>query len=76
MDNKLINSLIDDPDVVDNCSYISCEELHNVDITNDTLSILQLNMRGLINKQSDLNKLLQAGSRIKVCVALLCETWL
>ena len=76
IDNNLINSPIDDPDVVDNCSYISLEELHNVDPTNGTLSILQLNMQGLINKQSNLNKLLQAGSRNKVCVALLCEIWL
>ena len=44
IDNNLINSLIDDPDVVDNCSYISREELHDVDPTNGTLSILQLNM--------------------------------
>ena len=33
-------------------------------------------MRGLINKQSNLNKLLNAGDTNKVDVALLCETWL
>ena len=76
IENNLTNSLIDDLDIVDNCSYISHEELHDVDPTSDTLSILQLNMQGLINKQSDLNKLLHAESRNKVCVALLCETWL
>ena len=29
-----------------------------------------------MNKQSELNKLLHAGSTNKVDVALLCETWL
>ena len=73
---NIIMCLLDDPEIVDNCSYISYEKLCSTDHTNDSLSILQLNMRGLINKQSDLNKLLHAGSTNKVDVALLCETWL
>ena len=73
---NLIDSLKGDLDIVDSCSYISHDELHEIDLASDSLSILQLNMRGLINKQSDLNKLLHAGRTNKVDVALLCETWL
>ena len=76
IDLKPVNLPLDDPDFVDNCSYISYDDLCSMDCTNDSLSILQLNMQGLINKQSDLNKLLHAGSTNKVDVALLCETWL
>ena len=63
-------------DCVDSCSYISNDELQDFSLHNGSFSVLQLNMRGLINKQSDLNKLLHAGDINKVDVALLCETWL
>ena len=70
------NLPVDDLDFVDNCSYICYDELSSIDPNNDSLCILQLNTQGLINKQSDLNKLLHAGSMNKVDVALICETWL
>ena len=44
--------------------------------TDSDLVVLQLNIRGLINKQTDLHKLLSNGSTNKVDVVLLCETWL
>ena len=43
IDLKPINLPLDDPDFVDNCSYMSYDDLCLVNHSNDSLSILQLN---------------------------------
>ena len=61
---------------IDNCIYVDHEEYDSIPIHPLKLSVMQLNIRGLINKQSDLIKLMDNGSTNKVDIALLCETWL
>ena len=61
---------------LDNCSYLDMEEYNNTTFKSNDLNVLQLNIRSLINKQAELNKILMDGSINKVNVALLCETWL
>ena len=61
---------------LDNCSYLDMEEYTSLPIKANDLTVLQLNISGLINKQAELNKILMDRSTNKVNVALLCETWL
>ena len=60
----------------DVCDYISPEQVKDLTCTPNDLSILQLNVRGLINKQEGLARLISKGERNKVNLVLLCETWL
>ena len=60
----------------DNYSYVDYDDFLSMYRPDSDLTILQLNIRGLINKQSDLSKLLQREENNKVDVALLCETWI
>ena len=66
----------EDLSAIDNCIYVDCEEYDTIPIHLSKLSVMQLNIRGLINKQSDLIKLMDNRSTNKVDIALLCETWL
>ena len=69
-----VNDLnLDNPD---DCVYLDSTELDAMQTSLSDLSVLQLNVRGLINKQSDLTNILEYGSKNTVNVALLCETWL
>ena len=70
--------MILDDDIVwnDNCAYIKYEDYLSTHTRPQDLNLLQLNIRGLINKQSELNTLLQRERTNKVDVALLCETWI
>ena len=60
----------------DVCDYISPEQVKDLISKPENLSVLQLNVRGLINKQEDLIRLINQGGKNKVNVVLLCETWL
>ena len=64
---------LDNPD---DCIYLDLTELDDLHTSLSNLSVLQLNVRGLINKQSDLTNILEYGSKNKVNLALVCETWL
>ena len=74
LENKdLTNELCTELDF-DSCSYIDPEDLTRLEPTkNSDLSILQLNIRGLLNKQDLLKNLLLP---IQPDILLLCETWL
>ena len=63
-------------DTLDDCVYLEPTELDEIQMIPSDLTVLQLNVRGLINKQSDLTKIMENGSKNKVNVVLLCETWL
>ena len=65
-----------DIDAIQNCEYIETDSFLSETKSNCSLVVMQLNIRGLINKQNDLYKLLSDGSTNKVDVVLLCETWL
>ena len=63
-------------DFIDNCDYLDNDELKDIKITKNDLSILQLNIRGLINKQIELSKILNTSNKKKIDVVILSETWL
>ena len=66
----------EDLSTIDNCIYVDRSEYDTIPIHPSKLTVMQLNIRGLINKQSELIKLMENGSTNKVNIALLCETWL
>ena len=55
------------------CDYVDVEQLEGLRPNKYDLSVLQLNIRGLLNKQGQLRDIMNNG---KTDVALLCETWL
>ena len=58
---------------VTDSAYVEVEEINkSIDHRND-LNIIQLNVRGLLNKQDHLNRLIE---NTRTDVILLCETWL
>ena len=57
-----------------NCEYLNLEEYNQI-IDKTDLVIKQLNIRGLVNKQHDLNELLNKLNH-KVHMIILSETWL
>ena len=62
-------------DLTDNCDYVDIEEKPIP--TNKQLSILQLNIRGVLGKQSLLTNLLKdTNKHSKAQIILLQETWL
>ena len=61
----------------DNCDYIDIEDRIKLSCDNRSLSLIQLNIRGLLSKSSALNLLLTENiGNIKPNMVLLCETWL
>ena len=60
----------------DTCDYLDTSDQESYLCTNNNFSLLQLNVRGLINKQQDLLKLVNeiAGNQ-KIDVITLQETW-
>ena len=61
----------------DNCDYIDIEERTTLVGDNRSLSLIQLNIRGLLSKSSSLNQLLTENlGTIRPDLVLLCETWL
>ena len=62
-----------DSSLISDCMYIDTNT-SMCSLPNPTiLKILQLNIRGMVNKQDDLGSLLH---RNHIDIALLCETWL
>ena len=55
------------------CDYVDVEQLEGLRPNKYDLSVLQLNIRGLLNKQGGLRDIM---NRSKTDVVLLCETWL
>ena len=61
----------------DNCDYIDLEDRIKLNSDNKSLSLIQLNIRGLLSKSSALNLLLSENvGNIRPDLVLLCETWL
>ena len=61
----------------DNCDYIDIEDRIKLSCDNRSLSLIQLNIRGLLSKSSALNLLLTENvGNIRPDLVLLCETWL
>ena len=65
-------------DIEDKCDYLDYSEI-NLDIHYDQweLTVMQLNIRGLLNKQEDLKCLLtEIKKKHTISIILLAETWL
>ena len=61
----------------DNCDYIDIEDRIKLNCDDKSLSLIQLNIRGLLSKSSVLNLLLSENvGNIRPDLVLLCETWL
>ena len=61
----------------DNCDYISYEDCPGLSCSDKDLAVIQLNLRGLINKQSNLSNLITSCcTNKKIDVVILCETWI
>ena len=64
-------------DIVDSCDYLDYAEQTKDRNVKNNLTVLQLNIRGLLNKQDKLKSLLNdIKNDIRVDVAMLVETWL
>ena len=59
-----------------NCDYLEEYELREVQIGQGDLSVIHLNVRGLIGKQDMLLKFLNRCNKTKIDVITLSETWL
>ena len=78
LDQKAVNlSDIGLDKIDDTCNYINLEDVSTLNVSHKDLLVLQLNIRGLISKQSDISKLITNCTKTskKVGVVLLCETW-
>ena len=60
------------------CDYLEIDDSHTIEHSNGDINIMQLNIRGLANKQKDLSSLLFEcyGSKATVDLITLSETWL
>ena len=68
--------LINNFELTDNCDYLEENEVREIEIRNQALTVLQLNIRGLFGKKCELLKFLNGCNKKKVDVVLLEETWL
>ena len=80
--NPRADNLLQLPDICsvisqDLCDYVDLEDVQSLNLTENDLLCLQLNIRGLISKQSHISHLINNCSKStkKVDVVLLCETW-
>ena len=55
------------------CDYVDFDSINELKPTKNDLSIMQLNIRGLLNKQDQLNEII---NECQADAILLCETWL
>ena len=61
----------------DHCEYIEPSLIKELHTQNTDLGVVQLNVRGLLNKQSQIKNLLSENNvLLPIDVVLLCETWL
>ena len=61
----------------DHCDYIELSLIKEVHTQNTDLGVMQMNVRGLLNKQTQIKHLLSSENVLfPVDVVLLCETWL
>ena len=76
-DMKSLNDLLSIDGVNGHCDYIEPLSIKDVHTKMSDLSILQLNVRGLLNKHPQIKHLLSNDNvSLPLDVLLLCETWL
>ena len=63
--------------LIDNCDYMDTEDCKTIVSHNCDLRVLQLNVRGILHKQTELLELLRKCTYLEsVDIVLLVETWL
>ena len=72
--NQIDNNPICD-EIIDSCDYIDLSDINRLSQSHQDLSVLQLNIRGLISKQDSLKQFL-SEFKLLPDILLLCETWL
>ena len=73
MNESLENPICDS--INDNCDYITLDDANEIKQSSHDLSVLQLNIRGLLNKQHTLKEII-ISLQSPPDILLLCETWL
>ena len=68
---------MDNIELIDNCDYLDMDACKTLVTRNGDLSVLQLNVRGILNKQTEVKELLRQCTYLEcVDVVLMVETWL
>ena len=75
---QIMNLTLENPicdTIIDNCDYITLDDATEIKYSSQDLSVLQLNIRGLLNKQFALKEII-LNLQHPPDILLLCETWL
>ena len=63
--------------LTDHCYYVESNTIKELHSKDSDLGLIQINIRGLLNKQSEIKQLLSSDNvSLSIDVILLCETWL
>lgn len=78
LDRPIYYSTLDDSLWNDKCDYLLLDSCTNINPKNYNMVIMQLNIRSMLSKQTELNQLLNLlnNKNSKVDALLLCETFL
>ena len=61
----------------DDCDYVPFEEVSDIIVGNSNFKALQLNIHGLLSKQTELSKFINGCLKnSQIDLVILCETWL
>ena len=63
-------------DFSDNCDYVDENDVHEIEIKDNALVVIQLNIKGLFGKQDQLLKFINQCNKRKIYIIILAETWL
>ena len=77
-DMTSLNDSLSDQSLIKPCPYLSKDQLSEIDCTKYDFNVIQLNIRGLLSKQSQLRDLIDdlRHYKIEIDAFLLCETYL
>ena len=74
---KSLNDHLSIDGLNDHCDYVESSRIKDIHSSDRDLSVLQLNIRGLLNKQGQIKQFLSCDNvSLPIDVVLLCETWL
>ena len=74
---KSLNDHLSIDGLNDHCDYVESSRIKDIHSNDRDLSVLQLNIRGLLNKQCQIKQFLSCDNvSLPIDVVLLCETWL
>ena len=63
--------------LTDHCYYVESNTIKELHSKDSDLGLIQINIRGLLNKQTEIKQLLSSDNvTLPIDVILLCETWL